>query len=1228
MRAKLNQKGFSLVELMIASAILAALASSVILARSFVAKQTVRTIDRAFATQKAIQMFEELKSLVSGKETGISILDNYTDGSLYNFVLTTDKNVDVKAPLVPNPGDSLSGNFKSNGHWRYMRQVEVNHVANDSYTRQVFVTLWRYASDRDPNDPGEMLAQVGGQLRTISSLVPPTQVFDIYVLGINNIPAWWTQEPILYKTFQNIISDMQGRNPGLQIRPHFITRSSYGRDTQYVPYINNALSTDLAATSGGVLPYVYFYPGTTHEDNVAPDNGSLNQFFDPSSVGVQVTGNFNVDGAAYYTSGQFSGCPVYPAADKDNNSLRYPDELLMYQAVTQAAANSSQVIPAADSVTEISERMLIEGMLSQPASFENALIVNLHGELLPLPPMRNYSDAAKIPGTTPYERVVTHPELLYYPTGSTTTQVKLRVYAYYDGLDNPPPGGTLPAEGSEVPAISLFLPDVALASTDVTATAIIGSSASTYVYCPMNASAGTPVGGTVTNTDAGNAVSWCLQNPVPTAGVTQTLITLYNTRLRCPPGLHNTGLPAATYLYGTEYIPCSPEMTAINATTQFTAQDLTYSNATAAKNTARWIISLNMPVTSTYTAPATDGTLASGIYGQVATQFVGQHVIETRIGNAVTASSFPNLSRTYVWVGNGYPPPYTERYQFLGDPRHEPYLDCKVGGLTGGTAQMPASAYNWYFKDGNAGGTHVGLNNDGYTGYGAAGDIIGWEGAASSGGAAPGDANFVDLPRFYQMVRQGLLNTTAIWTTMNGYSYYYYGFGGEFGADQMPFSSGITMNTTPYNTTSQTALSTVAEIINYNSTLTNMRVISNTKDTWYEKSWLGELYPDSMYSVWSTNGNLPVANATASTSTFYRKLYSSVPVKDASGNTNSLNGFGRNLTSRAYTYGCTSFFDGSFNHQTNADSATLLSLGVTCYPLFEYPLAQSVSCTRSWALGTAQTTSEWSIAPYSTHTTLSIPKVSSDSVSRLFYDDTSSATYNGTGVVQLTSNNQVAYVVESGLAISPDVGTAELGKTALVFMLRTYLDGGTYTGNAHIAQMPLVELYCDSPNFQYNQPATINLVVDGAVTTGNPVTISGLNIIAGPTNNIWFRFPGLTSNTANFYTEEYPGYPNLSNSTYSETSGGNPVTLDLNFAYSNNAGVNWYFMQDNAKAIQGALDTSSGHLVSAHAFPVTFAWPVPSGTFPQGDYTLMVEAYREGFPLNYSYHQIIISINR
>ena len=290
---------------------------------------------------------------------------------------------------------------------------------------------------------------------------------------------------------------------------------------------------------------------------------------------------------------------------------------------------------------------------------------------------------------------------------------------------------------------------------------------------------------------------------------------------------------------------------------------------------------------------------------------------------------------------------------------------------------------------------------------------------------------------------------------------------------------------------------------------------------------------------------------------------------------------------------------------------------------------------RPWHLSDGQTTPEWNIAPYSTHTTLSIPSVGSNA--RLFYSsDQNSATtvlssWLGTGVVQITdSSGKAAYVVESGLAIAANVGTAELGKTALDFQLRTFLDGGNYTGNAHIVQVPLIKVYVDSLNNQYYQPSNVNIVVDGPVTTGTPLILSGFaTISSGPTNNIWYRFPGITSSIANYYTEAYPHYSQpLTASTYSETSGGNPLVLDLNLKYSQDGGHTWSFIQDNVSALQGVLDTSGSHLIQSSSFPVTYQWPVPAGSFPQGDYFIMAEAYRHAYPLDYCYHVLDISINR
>jgi prepilin-type N-terminal cleavage/methylation domain-containing protein len=480
---KINQKGVTLVELMIAVAIMATMASTVVVARKLMATQTVRTDDRAFATEKAIQMFSELKSLISGSETGVQILDNYKDGTAYNTVLTTDKNVDTAPPGSGNPANVMSGNRMSNGNWRFLRQIAVSPLVNDSSARLITVKVWRYQSDQNPLQPGELLSEVGGILRTSVTLGNPTQVLDVYFIDINNIQGWWAQVPSLVSNIQQSFGNIESASNGtLQIRPHYITRSSYGRDSQYTPFINEATSTTSTASQ-----WVYLYPGL-----VPQDSGVTAYFYEPDDTlsGVLQDGAFNIDGSIQNSTG-LTGGVAYTVADQYNHSVRYPDEIATYNAVTAAYAANISNPTASNPITEISERMLIEGMLSSPQSFTNSLIINLHGELLPLPPMRDYSDAAKDPVNYPNYRVVTHPENLYYPaTSGSSTNVNLRVYGYMDGFDSPSMLDSVAASSvTNMPyaTVQITLPGLvygAAQAATINGTAIYGDSTAADPYKP------------------------------------------------------------------------------------------------------------------------------------------------------------------------------------------------------------------------------------------------------------------------------------------------------------------------------------------------------------------------------------------------------------------------------------------------------------------------------------------------------------------------------------------------------------------------------------------------------------------------------------------------------------------------------------------------------------------------------------------------------------------------
>ena len=75
--------------------------------------------------------------------------------------------------------------------------------------------------------------------------------------------------------------------------------------------------------------------------------------------------------------------------------------------------------------------------------------------------------------------------------------------------------------------------------------------------------------------------------------------------------------------------------------------------------------------------------------------------VVTRIGeDRTTGTTWPvahqphNISRTYTWwTSSPNAVPVTERYQFQGDPRHNPYADLVDGG-----SSFP-NGYNWHFDD-------------------------------------------------------------------------------------------------------------------------------------------------------------------------------------------------------------------------------------------------------------------------------------------------------------------------------------------------------------------------------------------------------------------------------------------------------------------------------------------------------------------------------------------------
>src|SRR4029077_13713300 len=103
-----------------------------------------------------------------------------------------------------------------------------------------------------------------------------------------------------------------------------------------------------------------------------------------------------------------------------------------------------------------------------------------------------------------------------------------------------------------------------------------------------------------------------------------------------------------------------------------------------------------------------------------------------------------NVSKTYCWWASTTDAvPFTERYQFQGDPRCCPYADLKAGGTSF------ANGYNWYFDDFqngavNAIGSWPGFDAARIKNNGSTTDD-GWSGRCE-----------IDVPRYLRLLREGL----------------------------------------------------------------------------------------------------------------------------------------------------------------------------------------------------------------------------------------------------------------------------------------------------------------------------------------------------------------------------------------------------------------------------------------------------------------------------------------
>jgi hypothetical protein len=1178
-RSRRSEGGFTFAELAFGFLILV-ISSAVLVNHLAVNYQTTNSErDRVFAFSKAQAILAEIQNQVDRGGLEAVDLDVLDDGTVNKPTLSIQ--TDSGGTLIL-PDHVVSGNFQRNATWLWSRRITVQPFAGVDNRNVRYVTVRVYRKDKLGID--HALADLSAVINSSGESFPTTQAYDLYLFAVENIPGWWVYMDSIRPFMESMITDLETRNPGLELRSHWITKASFGRNQLYRPYTNTDVDSTVA------VPDVYVYPGRM------PTGSSSAFYYVPDNIKARI----NVEGTE--RNGLSANNPhPYALADFFNHAMRYPDELALWQqrvaAVEQREADIAEAIELGttvpDELDDMSKeptlRLFLEDLNTSPNKYKNALIVNLHGELLPMPALRNFSDAAKSQTAFPNVRVVTHPEQLRFKNNESgvSEDLAFRMYAYAYQTSTSPYGGAVLAEPMVVEVVGLDLTDPASPTKLDPAFATL-----------RNVPGGIPVAGVsdyslawqvpkhATDSPVSNEMYYrALWVPPDTTTNTEgcTRIFLFRTPIGAPRivqaagtfGLDNFTAAAAerSRLYQMEYVP-SPVGTVVG--TPSFSPDLTTSGS-GPKNTARWRLVITKDTLTSDRFVAMDGS----------TPPQGDKLItvRTRIGIGETAGSptwqtggvaLPtpddpdNLSTTYTWwTDSKNDVPITERAQFNGDPRHMPYLDCVHNG-----DDFPNS-YNWYLDN---------IQN------GSENSLTDYRGLQTTAGASRmsdrwGAAMSCDVPRYFQLLREGLVKSNVVYSSVTGWSYYYLGIGAEIGYDSANgYPSSIPASLVPFGGTGWGYVDNI---------LGARRFVRATPATnyWFGMPWLGELVPDDSASQnqWrDVSTGVPRGNLSAGTagSRFYQS-----PSNTAYASS-TRQAFGTDLLAniqRTSTYGCTTLFNigtnaSTFQHSSATTNGTLTAIGAELASNYNATVPTSVPITRPFRINASTTVAEhWNHEPYA-NVGATINRYSA-SIFQTYYSHSAGS---GSAVVKLVdpSNTSAAYIVVNGIANTVTNGTTFITQFNLLALVHTMLEAGRTTNTFRIKEQPRVEIESPTDITELANPTQIDvqLAID------------------------WVRWDGL---------------PYTATGTFSESES----ELEYALLYSRDAGGTWLHVQDDSPATPGTRPDSAYMIADAGAGNETYPWDVATG-FPEGTYMLRVECYRVGASSHYAYHQTRLFIQR
>jgi len=1116
-----SQRGMSFVELMVAISIVSVSLMVMLTQITISYRETDINEMRVFAYRKAMAMVTELQNGIErGDIPDAEFLDSMQDLKGHNPILTTLADGESE-PF--DPGHPMSGNVLRHGDWRWSRVIEVTKFRGQERLRYVRVKVFANRGDGD----WDLQASVGGVMALRARAAQSQKYYDVYVLALSEAPSMWLPTAQVRAMLDTARTEIQTIDNGLKLRFHWITQLGYGRDPIYTPFVNQELSAEQTP------PPVYWYPGVVGQRDL----------YTADAFG----GRVRTEAEVLNDHDEELNPHPHSVADQFNHCLRLPAARELFERRVAAGLERAEEPPL---------QLLLEDMLREPDRYRNAIFVNLHGSALPMPPLRNYSDAAKEPIEHPGVRVVTHPERLWTrrdPSRVDDSQdAAFRVYAY---KTDPDEGDAILREPITLQVEGVDLTDRVNAAEPGQCLEIKFLGGGVGADLAPGQELGYRAFERARPRGEASPGEMCYELGYVGGDDPHTWIKLYNTPLVAPL-VGDAGLARSERLYGLEYIPSAV------ASDEF--HDLSLPGAARPKNTARWQVTLPRSLFNVG---------RRGGFGGNADRRV---TVVTRIGDDMASgTAWPeprephNTSTTYTWWATSPAAvPYTERHQFQGDPRHNPYID-----LMAGDSSM-AHGYNWQFDDLRESLVDV-------TGKWPGLDRERLQDGFGSGVVA-------DAPRLLQLLRRGLQRTGSVFVNPTGVAAHSLVIGGEIALPSA--TAGVTAEPVLAHGSllgleRPAYVDTISPALPPSSMTTAGRhvVVGDGPEQFWAMEWLGELFPDSAYRGYLASGNLPTGVGPGA---FHREPRSDAVLSRLPAGTD----FNFSVGGALGLAGSVALFDadtlaGSFMHvhEVARPVGGITEQALAIASATGDALPEEVPA--AWPFGIRQPFPGQ--LPYFEHTD-QYPK-STLSMLEQYYSGSGPLASAGLVALRDPRSAASAFFVVMGLTPSTPGEHGAVAIGSLMLGLRAFHRAGEPTVADGVQQFPLVEVLKPHDSAVLVKPSHVEL------RWKTPFS----------------RFDGES------YTTDYPA-------GFAGAEGDFVYSL----LYSRDDGETWRNALNSAPATPGVRPAADLLLPDEVAGAESFALPTPPGSYVGAEYILRVECFHETSGSHFSTHETKVLLTR